>query len=266
VTGVAVSAAAFGLMTAASASTSAVTPPKATSATLYGCVANSRTPSARVLTRVYWHAADYQASGGCPAGTTALAWDSAGPAGPAGAKGATGAAGAQGPAGATGSQGQAGPAGADGADGAAGPQGPSGVVSAGAHDLGSVASVATGGGFVANSTEVGTVSLKAGTYLLSMTAKATPLMTSDVQVFPQFFAYDEAKNSSFTGDLLNVGSGALESGGHTTIDSYFSGSTVVTLAQDTTLHVYAFGYDSDQGAGTYVLDDLTVTAVQVNAG
>lgn len=33
-----------------------------------------------------------------------------------------------------------------------------------------------------------------------------------------------------------------------------------------TLHVYAFGYDSDQGAGSYTLDDLAVTATQINTG
>lgn len=131
------------------------------------------------------------------------------------------------------------------------------------QDLGSVASVATGGGFVANATEVGSFDLKAGTYVISVNAKATPLMTSAVQVFPQFFVYDQPKNATFTGDLFNVGSGALESGGNTTIDSYFSGTGTVTLDAPATLHLYAFGYDSDKGAGSYKLDDLTVNAVPV---
>ncbi|HEY2079283.1 MAG TPA: hypothetical protein VGH53_23375, partial [Streptosporangiaceae bacterium] len=84
-------------------------------------------------------------------------------------------------------------------------------------------------------------------------------------VFPQFFVYDQPANSSFTGDLFNVGSGPLASN-NTTIDSYFSGSGEVTLSSDTTLHVYAFGYDSDRSAGTYTLDDLSVTATHINAG
>jgi hypothetical protein len=130
-------------------------------------------------------------------------------------------------------------------------------------DLGGVASVATGGGFVANATEVGTVDLAAGTYQVTVNAKATPLMTSAVQVFPQFFVYDQAANADFTGDLLNVGSGALESGGNVNIDSYYSGTGVITLADATTLHVYAFGYDSDRGAGSYQLDDLAVTALPI---
>jgi hypothetical protein len=146
--------------------------------------------------------------------------------------------------------------------GPAGPQGPSGVVSTKTTDLGAVASVPTGGPFVANSTEVGTVSLKAGTYLISLNAKATPLTSSAIEVFPQFFVYDQAANPSFAGDLFNVGSGPLASNS-TTIDSYYSGSTTITLATDTTLHIIAFGYDSDTSAGSYKLDDLTVTATQL---
>jgi hypothetical protein len=154
---------------------------------------------------------------------------------------------------------------ASGAAGAQGPAGPSGVVSVTTRDLGAVASVATGGSFAANATLAGTVNLKAGTYLVAVSAKATPLMTSAVQVFPQFFAYSQPKNAAFAGDLFNVGAGALESGGNVQIDSYYSGSDVITLAGDTTLDVYAGGYDSDRSAGTYRLDDLTVTAVQLQA-
>jgi hypothetical protein len=132
-------------------------------------------------------------------------------------------------------------------------------------DLGGVATVKTGGGFVSNATLAGTVTLPAGTYLLTLNAKATPSDTSSAQVFPQFFVYDQKDNANFTGDLFNVGSGALESGPHTTIDSYYSGSTVITVpAGGETLYVYAFGYDSDQSAGTYDLDDLSVTTVNLN--
>lgn len=130
-------------------------------------------------------------------------------------------------------------------------------------DLGAVASVTTGGGFVDNATPVGSVQLPAGTYTVTLSAKATALLTTDVQVFPQFFIYDQVKNVDFTGDLLNIGSGALESGGNTNIDSYYDGAGLVTLADTTTLDVYAFGYDSDRGVGSYKLDDLTITAIQV---
>lgn len=152
--------------------------------------------------------------------------------------------------------------GAAGTKGDTGPAGPSGVVSVTAKDLGSVASVATGGSFAANKTLVGTVALKEGTYLVSVNAKATPLTSSAVEVFPQFFAYNGAALADFSNDLFNVGSGALATNS-TTIDSYYSGTSVITLTADSTVNVYAFGYDSDQGAGTYKLDDLKVTAVQL---
>lgn len=143
--------------------------------------------------------------------------------------------------------------------GPAGQQGPSGVVSTKTTDLGSVPSVATGGGFVANATQVGTIDLKAGTHLLSLKAKATPPSggTGPAEVFPQFFVYNQVKNASFTGDLFNVGSGALESGANAQIDSYYGGSSVATLTSATTLYVYAFGYDSDRGAGLLLLDHTT---------
>lgn len=158
-----------------------------------------------------------------------------------------------------------------GAQGATGKQGPSGVVSAGIRQLklddGTSVTEPTGGSFAANSVEVGTgVFLRAGTYLVSLSAKATPSSaTGVVEVFPQFFVYDQVKPASgFAGDLFNVGSGALESGTHATIDSYYSGSSLVVLPMDTTLHVYAFGYDSDQGNAGYLLESLSLTAIQIN--
>jgi hypothetical protein len=200
----------------------------------------------------------------CPSGSALWHWAQVGPVGPKGVAGARGATGATGAKGATGAAGPAGPQGPKGDTGAAGP---SGVVSTGVHDLGAVASVATGGSFVTNATQVGTVDLAAGTYIVTVNAKATPPSggTGAVDVFPQLFLYNQAANASFAGDLLNVGAGALESGVNANIDSYYSGTATITLASATTLHLYAFGYDSDRGAGTYVLDDATVTVTQVTA-
>jgi hypothetical protein len=46
-----------------------------------------------------------------------------------------------------------------------------------------------------------------------------------------------------------------------TINSYFSGTGEITVpAGGETLDVYAFGYDSDEGQGTYALNSATVTA------
>lgn len=89
----------------------AVTVPVPTMNVIYGCVSNSRIPASRVLNGVYWHAADYTAAGGCPAGTTAIAFNATGPQGAAGVPGAAGAAGPQGPKGDTGATGPQGAAG-----------------------------------------------------------------------------------------------------------------------------------------------------------
>ena len=243
ITGIAVTGlAALGGSTALAVTEASASTPVSPPVSIYGC--DDMTHN-RMLDRIYTVQGNFK---GCPAGSFAVtvASGNTGPAGPRGA---------QGPAGATG---PAGPAGATGA------QGPSGVVSTQVTDLGAVASVPTGGSFVSRATEAGTVSLNAGTYLINVNAKATPDVSSAIEVFPQFFIYNQAKNASFTGDLFNVGSGPLASNS-TTIDSYYSGTDVITLTQDTTLYVYAFGYDSDQSAGTYALDDLTITATQITA-
>jgi hypothetical protein len=133
-----------------------------------------------------------------------------------------------------------------------------------AHDTGGE-TVVTGGSFSTNAQEVATLALAAGSYEVSVGAKATPAAaTGAVEVFPQFFVYNQVKNPAFTGDEFNVGSGALESGANNNIDSYFSGSGLVTVPSGgETLHVYAFGYDSDRSAGSYTLDNLSITAVPV---
>ena len=125
-------------------------------------------------------------------------------------------------------------------------------------------SLLTGGGFVSRAPDIGTLNLPAGTYLINVNAKATPNKdTGTAQVFPQFFVYNQVKNASFAGDLFNVGAGALEPYS-TNHDSYYSGSDVITVpAGGWTLHVYAFGYDSDQGAGSYALVSATITAVHL---
>lgn len=205
--------------------------------------ATNSTPVIHACVNTRTHAISERAGKTCPRGSRGLSWNQVG------RRGATGATGAR------------------GRTGAPGARGPSGVVGTNTKDLGAVASVPTGGGFVANATQVGTVPLGAGTYLINLNAKATPLDTSAVQIFPQFFVYNQVANANFTGDLFNVGSGALESGGNINIDSYFSGSAVITVpAGGETLHVYAFGYDSDRGASSYMLDDLSITATQIHPG
>lgn len=132
--------------------------------------------------------------------------------------------------------------------------------------LAGVASVATGGSFNSRATEVGTVDLPAGSYLVTLSAKATPIVQGDtsVQVFPSVHLYNQPKNADFAGDVLDTGGSALESGAVTNADLFSSDSGVVTLTAATTMIVYAFGYDSDSGEGTYQLDSVTVTATPVN--
>jgi hypothetical protein len=131
-------------------------------------------------------------------------------------------------------------------------------------------SIPTGGSFSKRSTEVGTIQLAAGTYLLNINAKATPNATTTGNVFPQLFVYNGAQLPDFSNDVFNVGAGALENPSATElsqgtlIDSYYTGSNEITVpVGGETLHVYAFGYDSDTGQGTYALDSATVTATQV---
>jgi hypothetical protein len=161
---------------------------------------------------------------------------------------------------------------AAGTPGKTGPQGPSGVLSTATTPLVSAtANVNTGGSFTARSTTVGTVALSAGTYLVNVNFIATPNAATAGDVFPQLFVYDGPVNADFTNDLFNVGAGALEDptaailADGDTINSYYSGSTVVTVPSGgETLDVYAFGYDSDTGEGSYALNSATVTATRLN--
>ena len=147
--------------------------------------------------------------------------------------------------------------------GTPGAQGPSGVVATASHDLGGAASVPTGGSFAANAVQVGTVQLPAGTFLVTVNAKATPAAGVTGQTFPTIALYDQPLSSTFAGDRLNIGGQGLESSSTPTIDSYYSGTAQITETSAATLHVYAGGYQSDQSAGHYGLDDATVTITQL---
>jgi hypothetical protein len=146
--------------------------------------------------------------------------------------------------------GQTGPKGATGPQGATGPAGPSGVVATGVQAL-TAGSVPTGGSFNAKAVEVGSIDLAAGTYLVGLKAQVEPSADSASGVNAQFFLYDQVKNASFAGDLLNIGTDVAPAG--TSHDAYASGFTLVTLSEDTTLIVYGFGYDNDSGASDFTL-------------
>ena len=194
--------------------------------TLHGCVSGS--------TRVLEHVFESNTSGTtCPSGSFLVYWGVTGP------KGAPG---------------------------------PSGVVSTTKKQLvtASTPAIDTGGSFSSRRTLVGTVTLAAGTWLVDADFTATPDATTGGDVFPQLFVYDGPVNMSFSNDLFNVGAGALENPTATiltdgdTINSYFSGQSEITVPSGgETLDVYAFGYDSDTGEGSYALNSAVITATQL---
>jgi Collagen triple helix repeat (20 copies) len=243
-----------GVASAMTSAASSVAPP----GPLYGCISNKT----HLASGLFTVASQFK---GCASGYTKFTVASipgkTGPAGPAGKTGATGA---------TGKTGAKGDTGAPGAPGAPGSPG---VVSTKNTQLvtGTPVSVKTGGSFSLRKTLVGTVSLAAGTYLVGVNFKATPNETTTGAVFPVLAVYNGPQlPGSFSNDIFNVGSGSLENPtaaeltAGNLIDSYFSGSDQITVpAGGETLDVYAFGYDSDSGAGTYALDSAIVTATQL---
>jgi hypothetical protein len=153
-------------------------------------------------------------------------------------------------------------------------QGPSGVVSTKTYTLKSDPSgnsdiIPTGGSFATHAIMIGTATLPAGTYLINVNFMATPTAATTGAVFPQGFVYDGTAKSDFSNDMYNFGSGALAPYNTSTptdqVNSYYSGSSeIVVPAGGETLDVYAFGYDSDHGAGSYELNSATLTATALN--
>lgn len=185
--------------------------------------------------------------------------------------------------GAQGTQGQAGPRGQQGErglQGLRGPQGPRGLpglssvtatktYALATDKAGDTDSVPTGGTFTDHAKKVGTVTLPAGTYLLNLNFMATPNLIASGAIFPQGFVYNGQAKPDFSNDLFNVGSGALAPFNASTpsdqVNSYYSGSGEITVPSGgETLTVYAFGYDSDHGTGSYELNSATLTATALN--
>lgn len=174
-----------------------------------------------------------------------------GPAGESGAAGAEGVRGLQGADGATGPAGPAGAPGAPGAPGAQGPQGPQGVPGAPASDVaGKVEGYLTtapalinliGGTFSTRATQLGSLTLPAGKYVLTGNA---------------FFGSQQAVSGKTRLQL------ALRTAGGDDVGTCFTGATsplvnreitcsttrVVEFASETVVNVYGFGYADDQGS------------------
>ena len=244
VAAVALAASGGGYALAADAAPAAV---KIPAGTLHGCVSGS--------TRVMEHVYESNTSGTvCPSGSFLVYWGVTGP------KGATGAAGAKG---------------ATGATGPAGPQGQAGntgIIDTASKQLvtASTPAIKTGGSFSSGKTLIGTVPLEEGTFLITVNFEATPDAVTTGDVFPQLFVYNGPQaNGSFANDQFNVGAGALENPtaaelSTDPINSYYSGQAQVAVpAGGETLDVYAFGYDSDTGEGTYALNSAVITATHL---
>jgi hypothetical protein len=247
---VALAASGGGYALAADAAPAAV---KIPAGTLHGCVSGS--------TRVMEHVYESNTSGTtCPSGSFLVYWGVTGP------KGATGAAGAKGATGATGATGPAGPA---------GPAGNTGIIETVSKQFvtASTPAIKTGGSFSSGKTLIGTIPLEQGTFLITVNFEATPNAVTTGDVFPQLFVYNGPQaNGSFANDQFNVGAGALENPtaaelSTDPINSYYSGQAEVAVpAGGETLDVYAFGYDSDSGAGSYALNSAVATVTRLLTG
>ena len=95
----------------------------------------------------------------------------------------------------------------------------------------------------------------------------TAQYASGTGVAPQLLT-SFSPNPDTAGTAFGVGSGELQQqSGPGTLgipaDAYFSGSDVLTVFSCcTTLYIYAFGYDSDYGTGSYHLYGAAVDVVQ----
>lgn len=123
------------------------------------------------------------------------------------------------------------------------------------------ATVATGGSFSANKTDLVSVAVPNGTYRVNIEAKVANVSGQTAEVYPLIAVYDGAPLSDFSNDLFNLGEGALPA--ISNIDQYINGSEVVTV-KNGTVNVIGFGYDSDRGAGSYTFEGGTVTITRVS--
>jgi hypothetical protein len=120
--------------------------------------------------------------------------------------------------------------------------------------------VPAGGSFYSNAVELGAITLHPGTYEITVNVKATPNEASTAETFPMVALYNQVKNADFDGDVVNY-TGVFESGSFHNIDTSIGGSVQVTITQDTTYHLYGFGYKSDQGATTWTASNSSTIQV-----
>jgi hypothetical protein len=118
-------------------------------------------------------------------------------------------------------------------------------------------------------TDLSTVTLSAGTYLLNVNFEAAwnGVRTSSTAstVYPQILVYNGTVGTAGTSLQFGVGSGGLPvPTTNTSMLSYFSGSDVITVpAGGETLNFYGWGQDAASGQGSYMLYSAIVTATQL---
>lgn len=162
-----------------------------------------------------------------------------------------------------------GPQGPQGPVGPQGPQGPKGDTGAkGAPGLSLVSqtaipgkTVATGGSFFANRTDLLQVSVPNGKYLVTVNVKVANVDSQTASIYPLVAIYDGAPLADFSNDLFNLGEGALPVIHN--IDQYITGSNVVTVTNGQ-IDIEGFGYDSDRGAGSYTEEGGTVSIMALS--
>lgn len=159
-----------------------------------------------------------------------------------------------------GTQGPQGPVGPQG------PQGPKGDTGAAGETLVSQtavpgATVATGGPFFANRTDLVQINVPNGKYRVGVDIKVANVGGQTDRIFPLIAIYNGVPLSNFSNDLFNLGEGALPS--IAAIDQYINGSEIVTVTNGQ-IDVEGFGYDDPtRGAGSYTVEGGTITITKV---
>jgi len=200
--------------------------------TLYSCENSTRT----LKTALTEHTQT------CPVGMTEVKLNTSGS-----ASGSTGPQGPQGP------QGPVGPKGDKGDTGAAGETLISQTAIPGA-------TVATGGPFFANRTDLVKVTVPNGKYRVSLDVKVANVDGQAASIYPLIAVYNGTPLADFSNDLFNAGEGALPAIHN--IDQYILGSEIVTVTNGQ-IDIEGFGYDSDRGAGSFTVESGTVTVTAV---
>jgi hypothetical protein len=199
----------------------------------------------------------------------------AGPKGATGPQGVAGPQGAVGPQGVVGDKGETGPAGNDGVNGA------DAFVASGSENFAPTVIQQIGGSWksvnpaeTSGHTMVGSVDLKAGTYMLAVNASywkssattATPSLQLQVNSGVGDAWPTATYITTFTGDFPVGGKAGNKSYSYV-LEQTSSGYAVVTLAEDTTIEVDAFGYNPESGyagSGNFSVE-ASLSWVQVNA-